>query len=119
MILISRRSIHGIYQQIKRFAKKARISNADKITLHSIRRSAGTEIYNATGDIKIASEFLRHANVNTTEQCYVNFDRSNVARAVNERFNRTNNNSQQQSPFSANDEYQLFLLLQNSLTKNL
>lgn len=99
----------SFYQQIKRFASKAGIPNADKITLHSIRRSAGTTIYNNTGDIKTASEFLRHSSVNTTEQCYVNYDENRLSSAVNKMFEKQNN--LQENSFSQEDEYQLFLLL--------
>lgn len=100
----------SFYQQIKRFAKRAQIPNADKITLHSIRRCAATTIYNNTGDIKTASEFLRHASVTTTEQCYVNYDANKLANAVNDMFDKQNNNTS--NSFSQDDEYKLFLLLQ-------
>lgn len=99
----------SFYQQIKRFASKAGIPNADKITLHSIRRSAGTTIYNNTGDIKTASEFLRHASVTTTEQCYVNYDANKLSNAVNNMFDKQNNI--QENKLSENDEYTLYLLL--------
>lgn len=104
----------SFYLQIKRAAKKAGIPNADKITLHSIRRSAGTTIYNNTGDIKTASEFLRHASVTTTEQCYVNYDVNKLSSAVNSMFNGQNNN--QDTGLSKTEEYQLYLLLQKKFS---
>lgn len=106
------------YQQLKRYAIKAGIPNADKISCHSIRRTAGTEIYNQTGDIKTASEFLRHSNIRTTENCYINYDKNRLKNAVNERFNIENDKELEDKEslpnnanFSADDEYQLYLLL--------
>lgn len=67
------------YQQIKRYSKKVGL---DKVTPHALRRSAGTEIYNLTGDIKTASEFLRHASVSTTEKCYIDYNRQKLTNAI-------------------------------------
>lgn len=110
---------NSFYQQIKRFASKAGINNFEKISLHSLRRASATEIYNQTHDIKTTKEFLRHSNIATTEQCYVNFDRENVAKAVNERFEKNNEETkelkftqmQNQNNFTQDDEYALYLLL--------
>lgn len=95
------------YQQVKRFASKAGIQNASSISLHSLRRFAGTTIYNETGDIKTACEFLRHSDISTTEKCYIKYDKERLSDTVNSIYNKETN----QDKFSENDEYQLFLLL--------
>lgn len=75
------------YQQIKRFSQKCGMKNGDKVTPHSLRRASGTNIYNLTGDIRTACEFLRHSNIATTEKCYINYDKQKVVDAVNEAYN--------------------------------
>ena len=74
------------YQQLKRYAKKVGLPSM--ISPHALRRCAGTTIYEQTGDIKTASEFLRHASVTTTEKCYVNYDKEKLVNAVNQVFER-------------------------------
>lgn len=117
---------NSFYQQVKRFAKIAGLNNFEKVSLHSLRRASATEIYNQTHDIKTTKEFLRHSNISTTEQCYVNYDKENVAKAVNERFERTNEQetrelkfTQQNNSFNEDDEYQLFLLLQKKYSNKM
>ena len=75
-----------LFIQIKNMAKASGIKNADKITPHSLRRFAGTTIYELTGDIKTASEFLRHSNISTTEQCYIDYNKERLVNATNELF---------------------------------
>ena len=79
----NRVSDNSFYQQIKRFAKKAGMENAELVSLHSLRRNAGTNIYEKTGDINTAKEFLRHSSITTTEQCYINYNRDKLVEAVN------------------------------------
>ena len=79
---------NAFYQQLKRYAVKAGLPKA--VSPHALRRCAGTTIYEQTGDIKTASEFLRHSSVTTTERCYVNYDKTKLINAVNQVF--ANNN---------------------------
>lgn len=79
------------YQQLKRYASKVRLSSA--ISPHALRRTAGTLVYEETGDIKTASEFLRHSSVTTTEKCYVNYDKNKLINAVNKIFGQNNQDS--------------------------
>lgn len=76
----------SFWAQIKRYAKLAGVQNADKFTVHCLRRASGTDLYNRTGDLKLVSEFLRHTNSKTTEDHYVAFDRNRIAEAVNQRY---------------------------------
>lgn len=96
---------NGFYQQVKRYAKLAGIDNWDKISVHSLRRRAGTSIYEKTGDIRTAQEFLRHSSITTTEQCYINYNKDKLKNAVNEIYEDKTSN------LSNDEEYQLFLLL--------
>ena len=79
------------YQQLKRYANKVGLSSA--ISPHALRRTAGTLVYEKTGDIKTASEFLRHSSVTTTEKCYVNYDKNKLINAVNKIFGQDNQDS--------------------------
>lgn len=96
----------SLYNQVKKYAELSGLNNFESITLHSLRRYAGTQIYENTGDIKTASEFLRHSSVNTTEQCYINYDKNKLIQATNDLYKTTNNQEFNQT------EYNLFLELQ-------
>lgn len=97
-------SENNLFQQIKKTAELSGIKNADKITPHSLRRFAGTSVYELTGDIKTASEFLRHSNISTTEQCYIKYNREKLVNATNELFSVVDNNKEDK-------EYQEYLRL--------
>lgn len=100
---------NAFYQQIKRYAKLSGMSNADKLSPHGLRRAAGTKIYNQTGDINTAKEFLRHSNITTTEQCYINYNKDKIREAVNgspKTIPSDNGNK-----LTDNEEYELYLLL--------
>lgn len=94
----------SLFQQIKKMAELSGIKNADKITPHSLRRFAGTSVYELTGDIKTASEFLRHSSISTTEQCYINYNREKLVNASNELFSVVENKTEDK-------EYQEYLRL--------
>lgn len=106
---------NAFYQQIKRYSKLAGITNARKISPHGLRRSAGTRIYNSTGDIKTAKEFLRHSNISTTEACYIDYNKERVREAVNsvgqQSIEQLQIEMQPANKLSQDEEYQLFLLL--------
>ena len=97
-----------LYQQIKRYAKMSGIEHPEKISPHALRRSAGTKLYNETHDIRTVSDFLRHSNISTTEQCYVDYDKNNLKTAINNTFGNTE--------FTKDDEYKLFLLLKKKFS---
>ena len=99
---------NAFYQQIKRYAKSSGLPNCRKICPHGLRRSAGTQIYNQTGDIKTAKEFLRHSNISTTEQCYIDYEKNRVRKAVDMIACTTESS---ESKLSEREEYELFLLL--------
>lgn len=101
----------SFWSQIKRYAKLAGVQNADKFTIHCLRRASGTDLYNRTGDLKLTSEFLRHSSVKTTENHYVNFDRERVANAVNDRFNDTATKEKINTNLNDDEERLLYELL--------
>lgn len=56
-----------VYDLVKRLARNAAISSADKITPHSLRATAITETIEMTGDITRGQRLGRHAHVSTTQ----------------------------------------------------
>lgn len=89
-----------LYSQIKRYAKSAKLPNAEKWACHCIRRSSTTEIYNKTGDILLASKFARHSSPTITSKNYVNFNKEKLKEVVSGLCSN-----------SSNSEYELFLEL--------
>lgn len=63
---ISTRSVEGI---VPKYAKLAGIKK--NVTPHTLRRSYGTALYNATGDIYLVAGTLGHADINTAKRHYV------------------------------------------------
>lgn len=63
---ISTRSVEDL---ISKYARLAGIQK--KVTPHALRRSYGTALYNATGDIYLVAGTLGHADVNTAKRHYV------------------------------------------------
>lgn len=112
-----------LYMQLKRYAKLAGLENFEKWTPHCLRRMAGTKIYNQTGDIKTAQEFLRHSSVATTEQCYVAYNRQKIVDAINS-VEQKNAIVEQNvtrgtlsNSFTDDDEFALYLLLKKKFDK--
>ncbi|WP_303872011.1 tyrosine-type recombinase/integrase [Acetobacterium wieringae] len=63
---ISTRSVEDL---TPKYARLAGIQK--KVTPHTLRRSYGTALYNATGDIYLVAGTLGHADVNTAKRHYV------------------------------------------------
>ena len=57
---------------IKKYAKWAGINK--KVTSHTLRKTFGCNIYNATGDIFMTAKLLNHVDVATTTKHYVDID---------------------------------------------
>lgn len=93
-------------KQIKNYARLSGMQNFEQVTPHSLRRYAGTQVYENTKDIKTASEFLRHSSVKTTEQCYIDYNRKTLVAVTQNLFNKNENISQEEK------EYRLYLELQ-------
>lgn len=103
------------YQQIKRYAKLAKLSNPDKVTPHAVRRTFVTNVYEKSGgDLLVAQNAARHSNSSTTEQCYIDFNRDRVKDTVNNLFDTEKNKNVPRGTnedFSEDDEYKLYILL--------
>lgn len=59
-------------KKIVRNAEKMNLKLSKDITTHMLRRLAGTQIYQSTGDLLQTKQFLRHSSSKTTEDHYVN-----------------------------------------------
>ena len=64
-----RLSTRSVADLIPKYARLAGIQK--KVTPHTLRRSYGTALYNATGDIYLVAGTLGHADVNTAKRHYV------------------------------------------------
>jgi integrase/recombinase XerC len=62
-------STRNVEDLIPKYARLAGIQK--KVTPHTLRRSYGTALYNATGDIYLVAGTLGHADVNTAKRHYV------------------------------------------------
>ena len=56
-----------IPRRVRIMAERAGVS----ASTHTLRRLFGTTIYAATNDVVITSRLLRHADINTTVECYI------------------------------------------------
>lgn len=73
----------NIQYMIKRYAKKAGIRNAQKITPHKLRHTFATIIYQQTGDIRLVQDLLGHSSISTT-QIYSHTDLKQREMAIGE-----------------------------------
>lgn len=55
----------------KRINKMGKILGLDDFHAHCIRKTSGNKIYNDTGDMTLASEWLNHADLGTTKKSYI------------------------------------------------
>ena len=67
----------------RRFKKLIEDNNLRKITFHDLRRSYGSVIFNATGDLKVVSDLLGHSNISTTSDIYVHTDENHKIDVIN------------------------------------
>jgi len=68
---------------VKKYAKKAGLSRADKITPHKLRHTFASTLYRQTKDIKVLQDLLGHANLSTT-QIYTHVDTEEKKNAIDE-----------------------------------
>lgn len=67
-----RLTVRAVETLIDNYAKKAGINV--KVTPHSLRRTFGTNVYNATSDIYLTASALGHSSVETTKKHYAKMD---------------------------------------------
>ncbi len=68
---------------VKKYAKKAGLSRAEKITPHKLRHTFASTLYRQTKDIKVLQDLLGHANISTT-QIYTHVDNEEKKSAIDE-----------------------------------
>lgn len=68
---------------VKKYAKKAGLSRAEKITPHKLRHTFASTLYKKTKDIKILQDLLGHENLSTT-QIYTHVDTEEKKSAIDE-----------------------------------
>lgn len=86
-LFLSRRgnriSARSIQMFVKKYAKKAGIKNASKITPHKLRHTFATILYHNTKDIKVLQDLLGHSSISTT-QIYTHTDQKQKKEAIEE-----------------------------------
>ncbi|RCW51481.1 MULTISPECIES: site-specific tyrosine recombinase/integron integrase [unclassified Halanaerobium] len=68
---------------VKKYAKKAGLSRAEKITPHKLRHTFASTLYRQTKDIKVLQDLLGHSNISTT-QIYTHVDNEEKKSAIDE-----------------------------------
>jgi integrase/recombinase XerC len=68
---------------VKKYAKQAGLSRAEKITPHKLRHTFATTLYRQTKDIKVLQDLLGHSNISTT-QIYTHVDTEEKKNAIDE-----------------------------------
>lgn len=68
---------------VKKYAKQADLSRAEKITPHKLRHTFATTLYRQTKDIKVLQDLLGHSNISTT-QIYTHVDTEEKKNAIDE-----------------------------------
>lgn len=84
LFLSSRRkriSVRSVETLVKKYAEKS--VPLKKITPHSLRRTYGTALYEATSDIYLVAENLGHRDINTTKKHYSNISNAHKSDSRN------------------------------------
>ncbi len=69
----NRISVRTVQHTVKKYAKKAGIRNADKITPHKLRHTFATTLYQETKDLNVLKDLLGHSDISST-QIYTHTD---------------------------------------------
>ncbi|MFW6281414.1 MAG: site-specific tyrosine recombinase/integron integrase [bacterium] len=68
---------------VKKYAKKANLKRADKITPHKLRHTFASILYNKTKDLRIVQDLLGHEDISTT-QIYTHTDTEQRKNAIDD-----------------------------------
>ncbi len=74
-------SIRTVQHMVKKYAKKAGLRNADKITPHKLRHTFATTLYHETQDLNVLKDLLGHADISST-QIYTHTDAEEKKEAI-------------------------------------
>ncbi|KXS41477.1 MULTISPECIES: site-specific tyrosine recombinase/integron integrase [unclassified Candidatus Frackibacter] len=79
----NRINVRTVQLMVKKYAKKAGVRNASKITPHKLRHTFASLLYQKTKDLRVLQDLLGHSNISTT-QIYTHTDKDQRKNAVNE-----------------------------------
>ncbi|MCK8827219.1 tyrosine-type recombinase/integrase [Natroniella acetigena] len=77
----NRISVRTVQKMVKKYAKKAGIKDAEKITPHKLRHTFASLLYQRTKDLRVLQELLGHSDISTT-QIYTHTDKEQRKHAV-------------------------------------
>ena len=77
----NRISARTVQKMVKKYAKKAGLKRANKITPHKLRHSFATMVYKNTKDLRIVQQLLGHSDISTT-QIYTHTDKEQRKDAI-------------------------------------
>lgn len=76
-------SVRTIQKMVKKYAKKAGVRNASKITPHKLRHTFASLLYQKTKDLRVLQDLLGHSDISTT-QIYTHTDKEQRKSAIDE-----------------------------------
>ncbi|SJZ60035.1 tyrosine recombinase XerC [Selenihalanaerobacter shriftii] len=79
----NRINVRTVQIMVKKYAKKAGVRNASKITPHKLRHTFASMLYKQTKDLRVLQELLGHSDISTT-QIYTHTDKEQRKQAVNQ-----------------------------------
>lgn len=79
----NRISVRTIQKMVKKYAKKAGVRNASKITPHKLRHTFASLLYQKTKDLRVLQNLLGHSDISTT-QIYTHTDKEQRKEAVDQ-----------------------------------
>ncbi|TDX52318.1 tyrosine recombinase XerC [Orenia marismortui] len=79
----NRISVRTVQTMVKKYAKRAGVRNAEKVTPHKLRHTFASILYKETKDLRVLQELLGHSNLSTT-QIYTHTDKEQRKNAVDQ-----------------------------------
>lgn len=85
-------TVSAVEKLIKKYALKAGIANANKVTPHKARSSFATSLYNQSNDIQLVADSLGHKSMETTRKHYAKTSQEKLKKIAEYSANLLNNN---------------------------
>ncbi|MFW5986214.1 MAG: tyrosine-type recombinase/integrase, partial [Halanaerobiales bacterium] len=79
----NRINVRTIQMFVKKYARRAGLRNADKITPHKLRHTFASLLYQKTKDLKVLQDLLGHTDISTT-QIYTHTDTEQRKEAIDD-----------------------------------
>lgn len=76
-------NVRTVQKMVKKYAKKAGVRNASKITPHKLRHTFASLLYQKTKDLRVLQDLLGHSDISTT-QIYTHTDKEQRKNAIDE-----------------------------------